>query len=198
MLKNKCIHIQSFFFVLGGQNVQYCAFHPSCPWRFILSCHLVCASQNLALLKISLYFFQSFWLTHSLSIPKWKAGERQMWSDTGERFALLRLSPCHLKSWRYRESLSSSEMNKPGCSVTLIHSQWSPACNSKRERLATDSQDQESRIIGLFLDPKDVLSHFLSHWNINMSIPCPCKSCRHEANTVFRAVLGWFTWCSGL
>ncbi len=32
----------------------------------------------------------------------------------------------------------------------------------------------------------------------HMSVSRPCKSCRHEENTVCRAVLGWFTWCSGL
>lgn len=130
-LKNRCIDIQSFFFVLGGQNVQYCAFHdPS--WRFALSL----ASQNLFLL----FLFLCVFLAHplSLSIPKQKAGERRMWSDTGERLALLRL-----KSRR-----SSREMNKPGCSVTMKPS--TQLKERERERFTTDPQDQESIIIWHF------------------------------------------------
>lgn len=82
MLKKKCIQIQSFFFVSGGQNVLYCAIV-----RFIRAAHG--DSLSLAILSVPARIwlfcgnlFISLCLsgspTPSLSIPKHKAGERRM------------------------------------------------------------------------------------------------------------------------
>lgn len=175
MLKNRCIHNQSFFFVLGGQNVQYCAFHPSCPWRFALSCHLVCASQNLALLKIPLYFFQCFWLTHSLSIPKQKAGERQMWSDTGERVALLPLPPCHLKELKVQR-VTVQQRN--------VQTRLFGHTNSLTIKPSVQLIHKTRKAYSLVFFGDD-LSHFCSHWYWKYM----SDACCHKANKVFRAIL---------